>query len=70
MTQRTHNTQCVHATSDVLEYYPEKHISHMKCTWYCQKDYWIKTSGLISKVISEEEAKRALEVNNGRTGQK
>ena len=65
MTEKTHNARCIHATSTVLEFYPEKHVSHMKCTWYCQQDYWIRTSGLISKEISEEEAKRLLEVSNG-----
>lgn len=67
---KTHNAKCVHATSDVIAFYPEKHVSHMKCTWYCQQEYWMKTSGLISKEISEEEAKRILEDDYGRADQK
>jgi len=65
MTERTHNAMCVHATSVVLEDFRDKHISHHKCTWYCQQEYWMKTSGLISKEISDTEAKRLLEVENG-----
>ena len=57
--------KCVHATATVIHEYPEHQLAQLQCTWNCCRIIWKITDGVAAREITEQEARRILEVKVG-----
>ena len=52
---------CRHNTAIVLHKWRSRRLTYLRCTWACCQPYWMHTVGIISRVITAEEAMTILE---------